>query len=834
MQRIPDLAVDLMDEFDGAESEFSLGGLPQDFGTPNPAPGDSENFPDIPGYVVTGLLGEGGMGAVYEATTTGDPSFKVAIKTIFLQRFQTIAPATLQRFEREVDLLRGIQHPNIVPILDHGNYEKEFQPVPYFSMPLMPAGDLSEWFVRSPIGSKDDLRSMVERLCGVIEGLAAVHRKGVVHRDIKPRNIFVAVDGGLILGDFGLAKILEEDSELTSTIGHLGTTPYAPPEQLVSAKLADARADIYALGVILYQFACFGLRPFAPDDTSAASQSETDSIAQWQRSSNRTPPKPSLRNKHLSDPSFDFIVQKCIAYYPEFRYQTADDLLGDLRAWLNGDSVRGNFAEQIRNRILVPIRPYWKRLVAVFITAALAITFVTAYQFNLMTRHVSQLTEDVSKERKERQRELRVELASILPKLKGESLDYEIRRLTNPEAEFEKLRKRADEISRELELKNSDRFEDRHWHWVIQRTSGKGSPSREYSAHVRSLCDSTEKNLDLVSSGSSSTERFSAVSDVLRSRRMMLEILWFVQEHETGSDLQKYCDSEQLMADCQQTLERLNNVEWVVGDSAIKKHLDLLLLEIAIKDNSISPVEAVELCRANLEMICTKSLRQAGCQAVHPWSVAWYIFELYYETTKRLGRPPAEREMIVNHWYELQSAMPMEAKQQNITYQADRQVVRDRHHDVLRDSGRVKEALRNYEEDWQSWMGNLKFYRHDRKAWDVAEQVVASMIELAVKQDDTQSAQEFYLREQTLLRDKRIVVMEHPDWFLQDEPFRLRFNLARSLFQSAQLAKGDAKHPLLEEADGLVTKNLVEQPNHQKSNGLSRAIRQQLHALDSN
>ncbi|MFN7877413.1 MAG: serine/threonine protein kinase [Pirellula sp.] len=827
-----------MDEFEDEESDFSLGGLPAEFGNPSPKASDAGTFPVIPGYRITRLLGQGGMGAVYQAVSLDEPSQNVAIKTIFLPRFQTIAVATRKRFEREASLLGKLSHPNIVPILELGTYEREYQSVPYFTMPWLEQGDLSDALERQPIHSRDDLYKWVDSLCGMLDGLAVAHQSGIVHRDIKPRNLFVGSDGSLLLGDFGLAKIFQDDSELTSTIGRMGTTPYAPPEQLLSAKLADTRADIYAIGVILYQFACFGVRPFAPDSHSENTSSETDSIARWQRSTDRTAPRPSERLKHLSNRSFDFIVQKCLAYYPEHRYQTVDGLLCDLRAWRRGEIVQGTWQERFRTGIVAPMMA---QLLPISIVGALLITSIATlawYKFSSLSDNVISLEEDVGKERqkqfealKKTESILREELNTILPKLQGEKQDYNVRRMVDPISEFSKLGERAKVIARDLSLATSSSFTDRHNYWVIHRTAVPPTlRDRTYVDHLRNLLDLTQDNLQHAQKTGNDSDQAIAVTDLIRTHRMLLSSAWSITEYKAQDDYREILDVDQVFPSSKSAMEALGELSIVKRTPALQRYLKLILLELDIRMPAVTPEQLVATCRARETDFSSTALKVDGCLDLHPWYVAWYIFEDYYETSTKLNRPAAERELIVTAWHELQTATPALEKDegQNIVYLRDLITVNDRRGDVLRDLGYIAEAKVVYDANWSEFEPIRKFYNYDPYAWALSEQTLSSLINLAEKEGDREAQMLYFGREQKLLREKLAYDKSHPYVFSEKQVIDAQVDLAASLYWNARLLTTDDRKAMLEKAQSLTEDTLKSSPEHPQASGLQLSIRELL------
>lgn len=237
-------------------SDSLLGRMEEVLSAPDGDDPDGEIGAIIGGrYRLVRLLGAGGMGRVFEAE---DASFgRVAIKLL-----STCGAAAQARFAREAMFLKDLSHPRIVRLLDHGLHAG---PTPYVVTELYDGETLAARLARGPLGVPDALR-VVALIC---EPLSMLHDRGVIHRDLKPSNVFFRAQGGdpggvegLVLLDFGLARALEDDEDLTYAGSTLGTPGYIAPELALGAK-PDPRADVFALGSLLA--ACLG------DDAPAAS-----------------------------------------------------------------------------------------------------------------------------------------------------------------------------------------------------------------------------------------------------------------------------------------------------------------------------------------------------------------------------------------------------------------------------------------------------------------------------------------------------------------------------------------------------------------------------------
>jgi hypothetical protein len=208
-------------------------------------------------FRIESVLGAGAMGGVFRALDvhTGRP---VALKVMLPNTGST---TRLQRFEREAQVLAGLDVPGVVRIHASGAHEVQAgSPLQWFAMELVEGEDLDRRLARGPL----PVREATELLEAVARTLARCHAAGVVHRDLKPANIILA-SGGPKVADFGLAHLTTESERLTRTGELLGTPLYMAPEQLTGQTAIDARADVYALGAVLYH-ALVGRQPHEADN----------------------------------------------------------------------------------------------------------------------------------------------------------------------------------------------------------------------------------------------------------------------------------------------------------------------------------------------------------------------------------------------------------------------------------------------------------------------------------------------------------------------------------------------------------------------------------------
>ncbi len=200
------------------------------------------------------LLGKGGVGFVY--LVRGSDGRRYALKTLRTGAKDT-SPEHKQRFAQEANLMMTMRHRNLVRVYDAG--EDAERGICYIMMEYMPGGTLKDRIVAHGAMPVSEAISIAAQIA---EALAMAHFHGVIHRDVKPDNILFAADGTPKLADLGVAKFIKDDSEGTETMQGtiIGTPAYMAPEQIIDSSHIDARADIYSLGVALYEMLT-GKRP---------------------------------------------------------------------------------------------------------------------------------------------------------------------------------------------------------------------------------------------------------------------------------------------------------------------------------------------------------------------------------------------------------------------------------------------------------------------------------------------------------------------------------------------------------------------------------------------
>lgn len=262
----------------------------------------------VNGYEILSQVGQGGMATVFLARQRS-MNRNVALK--FLPNAFMNDEAYLQRFEREVRIVAQLEHRNIVPVYDFGEFEGQ----PYIAMRYMPAGSVEELLAAGRIPLRRVL-SIVEQVASALD---YAHQNGILHRDLKPSNILLDDGGGVFITDFGIARILGEGGSNITTQGVVGTPSYMSPEQARGEPL-DGRSDVYSLGVMLFEL-CTGRRPFDSDTPYSIAVMHV------------TMPPPSPRELEPSvTGAVEAVILRALHKQPEKRFATASELAGALRS----------------------------------------------------------------------------------------------------------------------------------------------------------------------------------------------------------------------------------------------------------------------------------------------------------------------------------------------------------------------------------------------------------------------------------------------------------------------------------------------------------------------
>lgn len=255
-------------------------------------------------YTLGQRVGKGGMADVYLGY---DPQFQ---RPVAVKIFKQDSDGMLRRFMREAQIMAALHHPHLVPIYDTGESELDGVTRYYIVMPFINGGTLGKRIQHSILSPDEASRYLFD----IASALDYLHQHGIIHRDIKSTNVLLSTDDLCYLSDLGVARIMDDTSSLTTTGNVLGTVDYIAPELFVSDGKADARSDIYSLGVLLYEMIT-GRRPFAAENQVALASMHV----------NQPPPLPRLLVPNIA-PQIESVLLKALEKDPARRYPTASAL----------------------------------------------------------------------------------------------------------------------------------------------------------------------------------------------------------------------------------------------------------------------------------------------------------------------------------------------------------------------------------------------------------------------------------------------------------------------------------------------------------------------------
>jgi len=269
-------------------------------------------------YEILEQIGCGGMGVIYRARQRHSRRI-VAVKRVLSYRADS--HGALQRFRREAQAVASLDHPNILPIYEVSESEDG---LPFFSMKFAEKGSLREHLA----SLRNEPRKCVQLMAKVACAVEYAHSRGVLHRDIKPGNILLNDRGEPLVSDFGLAKLLDGNNDLTRSLTTLGTAGFIAPEQAGDGAVdLTPAADVYSLGAVLFNVLA-GRPPFLGSNPVSVIRQASETQA------------PKLRSLAPSlDRDLETICARCLERDPKARYQSAGDLAADLERWLGARPI---------------------------------------------------------------------------------------------------------------------------------------------------------------------------------------------------------------------------------------------------------------------------------------------------------------------------------------------------------------------------------------------------------------------------------------------------------------------------------------------------------------
>ncbi|MEP7353992.1 MAG: serine/threonine-protein kinase [Acidobacteriota bacterium] len=312
---------------------------------------------NLSGYTLIREIGRGGMGSVYLAERSDEMFHRQAAIKLILPPF--VSPQVISRFRQEREILASLDHPNIAKLLDAGVTEEGW---PYFVMELVDGQPIHRWCDEHKL----NISQRVELFRGVMDAVGYAHRHLVVHRDLKPGNIFVTKDGVVKLLDFGIAKVVSSNvagiAAETITMARMMTPEYASPEQVTGTAITT-QSDVYSLGVVLYELLT-GHRPYRlwsaamheigrviaeveparPSEvvTTSARTSDANQVTPEQVSAAREGDPKRLSKRLRGD--LDAILLMALRKEPERRYSSAESLADDLQRHLEQRTIHAREA----------------------------------------------------------------------------------------------------------------------------------------------------------------------------------------------------------------------------------------------------------------------------------------------------------------------------------------------------------------------------------------------------------------------------------------------------------------------------------------------------------
>jgi hypothetical protein len=348
-------------------------------------------LPQIEGYDVESVLGRGGMGVVFKAKHRKLNRF-VAVKMMLSGPFA--GPVELARFQREVEAVAALRHPNIVQIHDVGDQAGRH----YFTMEYVEGGSLAQKLAGKPQPATESAEMIATLACAV----QFAHQSGFIHRDLKPANILLTADDIPKITDFGLARSIDAGPEFTLSGARVGTPSYMAPEQaLGKAHAIGPAVDVYALGAVLYEMLT-GRPPF-----------EGESAAATERQVIADEPVPPSRLNPKVPRDLETVCLKCLQKDPQRRYTSAAALAEDLQRYLLGQVVTARPVSQFERAVKWIRRNKWIASLSAAAVFALVMGTVASLLFGFEANRQEGLATDRAGKLEEKMRELQAQKREI-------------------------------------------------------------------------------------------------------------------------------------------------------------------------------------------------------------------------------------------------------------------------------------------------------------------------------------------------------------------------------------------------------------------------------------